>query len=119
MEFKEFCKERSRMCKFKKYCGRCEIGDKKETRTCAEYCVKNPDEAERIVSEWSKEHPITTNADKFKEVFGEDFRITNPNVRMFVYNGVIDSEGREEGTQYEKWLQQEYKPPGKENVDES
>ena len=23
-----------------------------------------------IVEEWSKEHPLTTNADKFKEVFG-------------------------------------------------
>lgn len=26
---------------------------------------------EQVVEKWSKEHPIVTNADKFKEVFGK------------------------------------------------
>ena len=31
---------------------------------------QSPEFAVRIVEEWSKAHPIQTNADKFKEVFG-------------------------------------------------
>lgn len=29
-----------------------------------------PEEAEKIIMNWAKEHPVKTNADKFKEVFG-------------------------------------------------
>ena len=37
---------------------------------CSSLEKSEPSEAVRIVEEWSKEHPATTNADKFKEVFG-------------------------------------------------
>ena len=33
----------------------------------------DPEEAVRIVEEWSKEHPIQTNGNKFREVFGDAF----------------------------------------------
>lgn len=113
MEFKEFCRERSRMCKFNQYCSRCDIGDKKEPGMCADYCVKNPDEAEKIVSEWAKEHPIVTNRKKFEEVFGFNIMTKPEKEEDFTMS-------RDELlSRVEKWLQQEYKPPRKENADES
>jgi len=112
MEFKEFCKERSRMCKFNQYCSRCDIGDKKEPGMCADYCVKNPDEAEKIVSEWAEEHPVVTNADKFREVFGVSigsFGEPCPDASTIYGIGIIPNQ---------EWLEQEYRPPRKENADD-
>lgn len=36
---------------------------------CDNFIKKYPQEAEEIIMDWAKEHPIT-NADKFKETFG-------------------------------------------------
>ena len=65
-EFQEVMKQRERMCDL------CEVK--------GEACVnclghlqnirKNPQESEMFILKWAFEHPIKTNADKFKEVFG-------------------------------------------------
>ena len=107
MEFKEFCKERERMCKDHE-CGDCPLIKVKKLMsiggTCNEACMENVDEAEKIVSEWSKEYPIVTNRDKFKEVFGFDIAITARGSIFLYINDYISKED---------WLAQEYKPPQK------
>lgn len=63
MEALDFLKEAQRMCGTK-HCVECPIG---------RYINHSEDELEEIVSaveQWSKEHPIITNAQKFEEVFG-------------------------------------------------
>lgn len=63
MEALEFLKEAQRMCG-KHHCVECPVG---------KYIKHSEDKLEEIVSaveQWSKEHHIITNAQKFKEVFG-------------------------------------------------
>lgn len=38
---------------------------------CADFIRMFPAEAVSIVEQWSREHPVMTNAQKFEEVFGE------------------------------------------------
>ena len=40
---------------------------------CKRFEMLYPDEAIKIVEEWGKEHPLTTNADKYKEIIKETF----------------------------------------------
>lgn len=69
-----YLKEKVRMChndpteKFK--CDRCPMFADTVEIGCVYWEETDPAEAVRIVEEWSKAHPIQTNADKFKEVFG-------------------------------------------------
>lgn len=72
-EFTEVMKHRKRMCtQYEKHrCDSCPLNDVKEG-TCANFLIENTQEAEEIIMEWAEEHPIKTNADKFKEVFGVD-----------------------------------------------
>lgn len=49
------------------------------------------------VYEWALKHPVTTNADKLKEIFGDD---------VFNYIG--------SRLFHEDWLEEEYKKPSKE-----
>lgn len=63
MDAVEFAKEMKRMMEY----------SPRKDEIC--YDIKgiirqSPEFAVRIVEEWSKAHPIQTNADKFKEVFG-------------------------------------------------
>lgn len=74
-EFCEVMKQRKRMCeKLDTKCSEksCplsfEINGK--NLACARYVADYPQEAEKIIMDWAKEHPVMTNADKFKEVFG-------------------------------------------------
>lgn len=79
MEFQDFAKQRRRMCEYysmggcyhdKKsdICPICAVQDS----TCGVFCLRHPKEAEEIVSKWAAEHPVMTNRQKFKEVFGVD-----------------------------------------------
>ena len=75
MEFKEFWKQKERVCKTESgWCvnENCPLSGLKKKYECA--CMKaiidHPDEAEAIVQKWADEHPIVTNRMKFKEVFG-------------------------------------------------
>ena len=67
MDAVEYIKERNRMCETSD-AFRCPLQIDGECKGCDGQ--RNPAEAVRIVEEWSKAHPIQTNADKFKEVFG-------------------------------------------------
>lgn len=69
MDAVKYLKAMDRMCKSHETCGECGLAFGKE-EGCGRYVFDHPAEAVRIVEEWSKAHPIQTNADKFKEVFG-------------------------------------------------
>lgn len=76
-EFTEVMKHKERMCDFhteKGICEYCDIYDKvgniPRPRGCTNYILTHTQVAETIIMDWAKEHPIITNADKFKEVFG-------------------------------------------------
>lgn len=105
MEFKEFCRQRDRMCG---NMPECSLNKRVGCTRCNIYCFENPDEAERIVSEWAKEHPIVRNIDKFLEVFGDK-------ITQLYKNNVVNDEV---DTAIKKWLFKEYKPPRKENADD-
>lgn len=70
-EFVEVMKNKNRMCKSHD-CSSCAISSIKNTKNivCEDFIINYPQEAEEIIMAWAKEHPIKTNADKFKEVFG-------------------------------------------------
>lgn len=108
MEFQEFCKKRLRMCEaiHDRDCGLCHpsFGG---CHTCEQRCIANPERAEEIVEQWAKEHPIITNSDKFKEVFGkpiESYGAPYLNA-LIVCNETTSLE----------WLQMEYKKPEEDN----
>ena len=71
MEALDFLKEAKRMCLAIGCCSDCQLGygcvvddvKKVPDRVLESNCL--------VVEQWSKEHPIITNAQKFKEVFGE------------------------------------------------
>lgn len=72
-EFQMIIKERRRMCDSFHKCMDCPLGKAQpDTGSCKHWTVENPEEAERIIMEWSKEHPAITNRRKFEEVFGHD-----------------------------------------------
>lgn len=69
----EYLKDKTRMtnaCRID--CDSCPLSIKNNgtDEGCVEFEMKYPEEAVQKVEEWSKSHPILTNADKFKEVFG-------------------------------------------------
>ena len=68
MDAVEYLKERLRLCDEYRNdhtsCEGCPFGT-----VCMSEAF-NPEESVRIVEEWSKAHPIQTNAQKFAEVFG-------------------------------------------------
>lgn len=63
MDAVEYLKERARMCNSYERCSECPLLNV----GCGE---SNPDETVDIVEQWSREHPVMTNAMKFEEVFG-------------------------------------------------
>ena len=73
-EFQKVMSELRRLCA-KRDCGNCPIGEgaKNDKAFCSVWVTNHPEEAERIIMQWSLEHPIKTNRDKFKEVFGLDY----------------------------------------------
>ncbi len=68
MEAIEFLKEYRRMCKSHTGC----IGCPLENTGCniPDSTEERLQEIIRVTEQWNKEHPIITNAQKFKEVFG-------------------------------------------------
>ena len=71
----EYFKEQKRMCANYNYCNECPLAEKAEGDGF-DYCTAwqrlYPEEAVRIVEEWSKAHPMKTNGNKFREVFGDE-----------------------------------------------
>lgn len=83
MEALEFLKEYNRMCVANKDCQGCPL---KEDTCCSLSAELSEEQITIIVDkteQWSKEHPIITNARKFKEVFGGEaiYAISSPNVQ--------------------------------------
>ena len=68
MDALEYLKEKNRMCYRNSEYQHCSICPFESE--CCQCEDDRPEEAVRIVEEWSKAHPKQTNADKFKEVFG-------------------------------------------------
>lgn len=74
-EFLEVMKHRKRMCDaLKQDCGSCGLCSDINNRyiSCNKFILDYSEQAEEIIMKWAKEHPVKTNADKFKEVFGYD-----------------------------------------------
>ena len=76
MDVLEYFKIKKRMtnkCEMK--CDECPLYDKSNTKQlgCKRFEMLYPDEAIKIVEKWEKEHPIITNADKYKEIIKETF----------------------------------------------
>ena len=64
-EFVEVMKQRKRMCNdciLDDLCDDCPIE--------IINLLSNPEKAQAFIMKWASEHPVKTNADKFKEVFG-------------------------------------------------
>ncbi len=75
MDAVEYIKERERMCADHDDCVGC--GLRCEIRgLCGEDAMRVEDVV-RVVEQWSREHPVMTNAQKFEEVFGEKPTISN------------------------------------------
>lgn len=71
MDAGNFIKEMERIHKTYIDCVNCPLDDVlDDNTTCREFISRYPNEAIKIVEKWNKEHPIITNAMKFKEVFG-------------------------------------------------
>ncbi len=70
MEALEFLKEYSRMCTMYKSCRGCPLGMDQCAGFCNEMSEKQIINMMEKTEQWSKEHPIITNARKFKEIFG-------------------------------------------------
>lgn len=75
MDAVKYLKEKRRMCGEVGVCRDCPLNELKATdgMSCYEAINNNPEEAVSIVEQWSKEHPVITNRNKLKEVFGEIF----------------------------------------------
>lgn len=78
MEALEFLKETDRMCSSYTECSDCplkELASFSGYPTCRVVMFKECEKAISAVDAWSREHPIITNAQKFKEVFGRKPRL--------------------------------------------
>ena len=71
-EYATVVKERRRMCKEVQNCSKCPLSaiNNKTKTYCDAFMSESPAEADRIVMQWSAEHPVMTNRRKFEEVFG-------------------------------------------------
>jgi len=78
MEAIEFLKEKHRMCHSNSQddnrCYLCPLSMSRNEYhvSCDSLMANHPEDAVRIVEQWSAENPVVTNAQKFKEVFGLD-----------------------------------------------
>ena len=70
-EFKTVIKNFKRICESYKVCEGCPLT--KDGSLCSRFMIEYPEEAEHTIMQWAAEHPMITNRDKFKEVFGLDY----------------------------------------------
>ena len=95
-EYVTVTKELQRMC-FKNRCAECPITKHRhECVNCYAWMGNHPEEVERIVMEWSAEHPIVTNGKKFEEVFGRGLEA------VWAFNSA----------QFTEWMNSEYEGGG-------
>lgn len=74
MDAIKYFKNKKRMTDSFRTCAACPFSNIKNGKgeSCCNFEELYPEEAVRIVEEWSKAHPIQTRREKFIEVFGED-----------------------------------------------
>lgn len=72
-EFQKVAKEFKRMCSEHPGCDGCPFEHPHKDVVCSAWAMRNPKEGEQKIMEWTAKHPIKTNRDKFKEVFGLDY----------------------------------------------
>ena len=105
MDAVQFLKEVRRMCDAKADdCDGCPFEHSHERDVCRVFDA--PDETVRIVEEWSKAHPVMTNAMKFEEVFG--------GIYVTRIEACADKEGNGCYILGEAWLNMPYKERGEE-----
>lgn len=111
-EFTEVMKQMERMCNSFR-CFDCPLSQNEvwKKNSCVSHTRQCPQEAEEIIMKWAEEHPIKTNADKFKEVFGVELDVEEI---AEATNGCILKCGEikycEECVKYNFW-NKEYKEP--------
>lgn len=108
-EFVEVMKQKERMCKsYKGVCRKCDVSSDNNGKHigCRSFTLNYPQEAEEIIMKWAEEHPVQTNVDKFKEVFGFEFRKT-----CVISSDCIDCKYYRMEKCEEVWWNEEYKEP--------
>jgi hypothetical protein len=110
MDAVKFIKEDTRMCDSHYRCSRCPISQEimkgdEVFLSCGQFRRAHPDVYVSVVEQWSKEHPLVTNAQKFKEVFGVGPEYCSSPLRTSETGNVLAHE----------WWDEPYKEPeGKE-----
>lgn len=115
-EFIEVMKQKNRMCESNsRRCSKCFLAAKNNGKElhCNDLCLSYPQEAEKIIMDWAKEHPIMTNAEKFKEVFG--FKM--PKFQIDACFGFECPQEDCKGCEHYNFWKTEYVEPKKENED--
>lgn len=100
-----------RMCKCYESCADCifhDVLNKSAFVYCEQYLMNHPKEAEEILMNWAEEHPVKTNADKFREVFGVDIMRSDKGCVAINYSC---QKSCAECPYYHFWTK-EYKEPG-------
>lgn len=105
-EFQKVISEWKRMCEMlgRIGCFECPLGDV-EKRPCSRWVKYHPEEAERIIMQWAKEHPIKTNRMRFEEVFGCGIVTHKINEAIPGHVKILNASDEE----FEEWLNSEYK----------
>lgn len=111
-EFVEVMNQRKRICEsMDKLCKNCPLSIRNNggVFACETFLLKRYEQAEKIIMDWAKEHPIVTNKDKFREVFG--FKPSDY-INCPMKNGYECLQHRVcEDCKYENFWNQEYKEP--------
>lgn len=69
MELKEFAEERERMCESVADCEYCPVYEQRGARWCETWMLNNPEEAEKIINKWAKDHPRITYLSELLEIY--------------------------------------------------
>lgn len=94
-DFQLVIKERQRMCKSFTSCDICPLGmEQKPCEGCRTWMIDHPGMTEHLVMQWSAEHPLMTNGEKFAEVFGKDLLKSLPDA---TWGDIV------------KWIDEKYK----------
>lgn len=106
-EFAKVAKEYQRLCDAFETCRGCPLDFLVErTPNCETGAFRRfPEEAERIIMQWAKEHPIKTNRMRFEEVFGCGIVTHKINEAIPGHVKILNASDEE----FEEWLNSEYK----------
>lgn len=111
MEYVEYIKIKKKMtdnCKIS--CLDCPLYQYRDKNLpCTLFQNDYPEKAEAIVKEWAKAHPIKTNEQKFREVFGVGINASTTNHGYFIIDNLIKADSDSKYIDTIHWLEAEYK----------